>query len=538
MINRQDNRFLMAGWVIIALATVLRLLYASAFSIVPDEAYYWQWSRHLALGYHDHPPMIAWIIHLSTTLFGHHAFAVRLPAVLCLFIASAYVLLFSHRWFSPRAAMMSALLTQSILAFNAGGIIATPDSPLIAAWAGASYHIARAYDQGKGHQWLLGGLWFGLGMLSKYTIGILAPLVFFFGLFHVSSRQQLRRMWPYAGFLMGCLMFLPVIVWNVENGWSTFRHAAYQSGVNTESGLHLTYLLEYIGSQIGLLSPVVFLLLLITWFLPFTDQYREKRWILTYLFMTSFPVVAFFGLLSTQTRVEGNWPGPAYLTAAVLLCGLVDMAYASPQKGVAPILAKKLWPWAVGSAYVLTGLILLHVLWPVIPVPVKMDRIAKETLGWKTLAHQTQHIQQSMPNPEKTFIFSQSYQTSSELAFYVPGNPRTVSINRWRRPNAYEYWWKDHDLLGWDAVGVCSARLRNTDRLKEIFEFVAPPDRFDVYRNSVLNMDRSSEPPVASYYLYRAFGFKGGIAWRPRGESDIRANDTGSEGLRVGGEKQ
>ena len=538
MINRQDNRFLMAGWVIITLATVFRLLYASAFSIVPDEAYYWQWSRYLALGYHDHPPMIAWIIHLSTTLFGHHAFAVRLPSVLCLFIASVYVLLFARQWFGPRAAMMAVLLTQSILAFNAGGIIATPDSPLIAAWAGASYHIARAYDEGKGQQWLLGGLWFGLGMLSKYTIGILAPLVFIFGLLHVSSRQQLRRIWPYAGFLVGCLMFLPVIIWNIENGWSTFRHAAYQSGVNNESGLHLIYLLEYIGSQIGLLSPVVFLLLLITWFLPFTKQYREKPWILTYLFMTSFPVVAFFAFLSTQTRVEGNWPGPAYLTAAVLMGGLVDGAYTNKKEGMAHLLSIKLWPWAVGTSYVLSGLILLHVLWPVIPVPVKIDRIAKETLGWEALAHQTDRLQQSMPNPEKTFLFSQSYQTASELAFYAPGNPRTVCINRWRRPNAYEYWWKDDDLLGWDAVGVCSARLRNTDRLKEIFEFVAPPERFDVHRTSVLNMDRSGEPPVTSYYLYRAFGFKGGIAWRPRGGSDIRGNNTGSEGLRVRGDKQ
>jgi 4-amino-4-deoxy-L-arabinose transferase-like glycosyltransferase len=522
MIKGQDNRFLRTGWLIILVAAALRMFIASAFSIVPDEAYYWQWSRHLALGYHDHPPMIAWIIHMSTALFGHHEFAVRLPSILCLTVASAYVLLFAHRWFSARAAMLSTVLIQSILAFNAGAIIATPDSPLMAAWAGASYHIARAYDNGKWHQWLLGGVWFGVGMLSKYTMGILAPLVFLFGLLHASPRQQLRRVWPYVGLLTGCLMFLPVIFWNAENGWSTFRHAAYQSGVTQDAGLHLLSLLEFVGSQAGLLSPVVFLLLLASWFLPFTKPYRKGPWILNYLFMTSFPVVAFFALLSTRTWVEGNWPGPAYLTAVVLMCAFVDRAFAAEKNATVHPFLKKLWPWAVGTSCIFTGVILLHVLWPVIPVSVNIDRIAKETLGWKALAQKAAEAQQSMPNPENTFLFSQSYQTASELAFYAPGNPRTVCINQWWRPNAYEYWWKDTDLLGRNAVGVCSARLRNTDRLKEIFEFVSPPERFEVHRASVPNMDRSGEPPVSAYFIYRAFGFKGGIAWIPPDPSDIR----------------
>ena len=522
MINGQDHRFLRTGWLIILVATVLRVLFAGAFSIVPDEAYYWQWSRHLALGYHDHPPMIAWLIHLSTALLGHREVAVRLPSILCITIASVYVLLFARRWFSARTAMLSAVLTQSILAFNAGAIIATPDSPLMAAWAGAAYHIARAYDEGKWHQWLLGGIWFGAGMLSKYTMLILAPLVFLYGLLHASPRQQLRRAWPYAGFLAGCLMFLPVILWNTENGWSTFRHAAYQSGVNRDAGLHLLSLLEFIGSQAGLLSPVVFALLLTTWFLPLTKPYRSGPWILNYLFMTSFPVVAFFALLSAHTRVEGNWPGPAYLTAAVLMCAFVDRSLAAEKNGSGRSFPKKLWPWAVGTSYLITGVILLQVLWPVIPIPVQMDRIAKETLGWEALAQRAAEVRQSMPDPENTFLFSQSYQTASELAFYVPGNPATVCINRWRRPNAYQYWWKDADLRGRNAVGICSARERNTDRLKEIFEFVSPPERFEVHRHNILNPDRTGEGPVSAYFIYRAFGFKGGIEWIPPDPMDIR----------------
>ena len=165
---------------------------------------------------------------------------------------------------------------------------------------------------------------------------------------------------------------------------------------------------------------------------------------------------------------------------------------------------------------------MLHVVWPIIPVSVKLDRIAKETLGWQTLARQIDELQQSMPNPQKTFIFSQSYQIASELAFYIPDHPRTVSINRWRRPNAYEYWWQDNDLKGWDAVGICTARSRNTHRLKQIFTRVMPPERIEIKRTSLLGMDRSKDPPVSEYYLYRAFGFKGGIPWQPPERGDVR----------------
>jgi 4-amino-4-deoxy-L-arabinose transferase-like glycosyltransferase len=522
MIYGQSHRYLRTGWLIIAAATCLRMLYAGSFAIVPDEAYYWQWSRYLALGYHDHPPMIAWLIYLSTTLFGHHEMAVRLPSVLCFATASVYMFLLAHRWFGARSAMLTVILTQSILAFNAGAIIATPDSPLMAAWAGAIYHIARAYEDGTWYQWILGGIWFGLGMLSKYTMAILAPLAFLVGLLHATPRKQLVRIWPYTGFLLGCLMFLPVIFWNIDHGWNTFRHTAYQGGVDQSTGLHLTYLLEFIGSQAGLLSPLVFLLLLCVWFQAFRLPLSQRPWIRVYLFMTSFPVVAVFALLSLHTRVEGNWPGPAYLSAAVWISAYIAQVTDSRKNRKIDRFSKKLWPGALGLSYLLTGVILLHVLWPVVPVSVKLDRVARETLGWKALAKQVSELHQTMPNPNKTFIFSQSYQTASELAFYIPGNPRTVSINRWRRPNTYEYWWKDANLLGQDAVGVSSTRRRNTDRLKEIFDVVMPPERIEIHRSSVPGMDRSEEPPVAVYYIYRAFGFKGGIQWIPPDASDIR----------------
>jgi 4-amino-4-deoxy-L-arabinose transferase-like glycosyltransferase len=511
------------SWLIIFAFALLKLFYSGTFPLVADEAYYWQWSRHLALGYHDHPPMLAWMISLATLFLGHSETAVRLPAVFSHTIAIVYLFLIAKRWMNARIAFYTVVLAQSILGFTAAGILATPDSPLIAGWAGAMYHIARGYDDGSSRHWLMGGAWFGVGMLGKYTMAIFPLLVLVPGLLYVKPRKQLTRLWPYAGLLLGILMFSPVLLWNIGNHWNTFRHVAHKGGVDQGWMLHSNYLVDFLASQAGLLSPLVFLLLLGIWFYPFGKSTEKEDWISKYLFFTSFPLVAVFTLLSLHTRVEGNWAAPGYLGAAILMTARIDALKQAASGPKPPSLPVRIWPWALVSSYLLTGLILVQVVWPIIPLPVKLDRIAKETEGWKRLGQSVHAMQQSMPHPEKTFVFALKYQTASELSFYTPGKPDTVAINRWTRPNAFEYWWNDADLVGWDAVGVGSASQKNTARLKQIFEHVSAPERLDIHRKKSLISVGADDAPVSAYFLYRAFGFKGGIKWMPKDMTDIRA---------------
>src|ERR1700744_1584751 len=77
-----------AAVAVIAL-TLFRLLATSHISLVPDEAYYWLWSRVPSAGYYDHPPMIAWWIWLSTKVAGDSLFAIRLLPVLSIAVTSA-----------------------------------------------------------------------------------------------------------------------------------------------------------------------------------------------------------------------------------------------------------------------------------------------------------------------------------------------------------------------------------------------------------------------------------------------------------------
>jgi 4-amino-4-deoxy-L-arabinose transferase-like glycosyltransferase len=518
MTSKPDQHYVKVAWLLICGCTLFRFFYTGTFFLVPDETYYWQWSRYISLGYHDHPPMIAWTIKLATLVVGQTERAVRLPAVLALAATSGYLFLAAKRWFGAKAGFFATLMSQSILGFNVAGILATPDGLQLAGWAGACYHVAVAYETNRPSEWLLGGAWFGFGMLSKLTMVMFPPLAFLFGILHPPYRRRLGGIWPYAGILLGLLLFIPVIVWNIDNGWNTLRHLAYKGGADEQITFQLRYLDDYIGSQVVLLSPVVFVLLMLTWFVPLKKSNADRHWALTYFFFTSFPVVAGFAVLSLNTHVEGNWAASGYFGAVVIVAAVVSI-----RKGKRRI-TDKLWPWAVGTSYFLTLLVLLQLAWPLLPIPIRLDRLAAETTGWDVLGKNIHSLWQTMPDPEKTFIFGLRYQDASTLAFYTPGRPKTVSINRWKRPNAYDYWWNDASLIGKDAVGISANSPEHLERLRRIFKTVAPVKRIVIYRHAPF-WQRKREPPLSEYLIYRAWEFKGCHRWTPRNADDLRAGE-------------
>ncbi|MFZ5571899.1 MAG: glycosyltransferase family 39 protein [Thermodesulfobacteriota bacterium] len=525
MLSRKDLFHLYAGWGLIAAAAVFRLLYAGSFPLVADETNYWQWGRHLDWGYHDNAPMIGWAIRLATELLGHTETAVRLPSVAAMTVASIYLMLIALRWFSPVTAFHTALLSQGILEFNVGGLLATTDGLQAAGWAAASYHVARAFQENRWPQWLLGGFWFGFGLLSKYTMVLFLPGAFAYGLFSHRHRERLAGIRPYAGLMLGVVMFSPVIAWNIAHGWNSARHVAHLGGVDEAFQIHFKYFGEYLAGQAGLVSPLVFILILAAWRMAFRSpgNNAEDTWINRYLFWTSFPMFAGFALLSLHTRVYANWPGAAYLTASVMTAARFGgQVGGKSQEPPHRRFGRRLYPWAVGSAYCLTALLLIHVVTPILPVSKKIDRVAREIAGWDVLGRKAAETLQSMPRPDRTFLFGLRYQIASELAFYTPGNPETVAINKWNRPNVYDYWKQDEELLGWDAVGASESPDDHETKLNQVFERVEPPLEIIIHRDSPWTKDASREP-AQTFYLYRAYGFKGGLRWDPPDAADIRA---------------
>jgi 4-amino-4-deoxy-L-arabinose transferase-like glycosyltransferase len=504
---RTESKLTLAWGVILGL-TVVRIVYAGLFPLSADEAYYWQWSRYLDFGYHDHPPMVAWMIWLSTRLLGTHETAVRLPAIVALFGASAYLLELARRWYGEAVALSSVLLTQAMLLFNVGALIVTPDSFQALAWAGALYHVARGYEANQSRHWCLGGLWFGLGMLSKLSMAIFAPLVFIFGLLSPPHRQRLKGWRPYLGLCLGLLLMLPLVIWNLENDWRAFRHLAHQGGVSSAAWLDPRYLGDYLLSQLALLSPLVFFL-----FLALLVQSRRlwrdaaSAWIDRYLWTTAMPVFLLFALLSSHTRVEGNWPAFGYLGASILITARYHQ--------------RPIWRWALATAAAISLVVVIETIFPIIPLPSKVDRIAEELSDWRPVGQAIVELAKGM-NSGPPFIFAMNYQMASLVAFYTPGQPLTVAINKDKRPNTYDYWWTDEMLAGRDAIGVIAHGDMHEWRLSRFFETADPPQRVTLYDHR--RGWNGRRRPLTTLYLYRVCGFKGGHRWEPSSSDDIRTS--------------
>jgi undecaprenyl-diphosphatase len=156
-----------------------------------------------------------------------------------------------------------------------------------------------------------------------------------------------------------------------------------------------------------------------------------------------------------------------------------------------------------------------------LPVPVQWDRTAQETQGWDEMSQRVDQTLRTMQRPEQTFVFGLRYQFASELAFYMPGQPRTVCINRWSRPNVYDFWFDDQLLLGMDGVGIYEHKGMDAI-LRQVFKRVEPERELVQYRSSPW----FGREVIRKLYLVRCWGFKGGLRWLPKEAGDIRAGAT------------
>ena len=142
----------MAGsFVFLTLITAFRILALaiSATDLQVDEAQYWDWSREFAFGYFSKPPLIAWVIGLSTAVCQGGEACVRLPSPLFYFGTS---LCWSMHPAAGSMAPGPASSPRSGLALAPGvalsSAIMSTDVLLLFFWALGLYAFLRLRDGG------------------------------------------------------------------------------------------------------------------------------------------------------------------------------------------------------------------------------------------------------------------------------------------------------------------------------------------------------------------------------------------------------
>jgi len=201
----------------------LRLAAAAWTPLTFDEAYYWMWSKHLAGGYYDHPPMVALVIRLGTMLAGDTELGVRLVSILLALPMSWAIyettwVLFGGR----RVAATAAILLNVTLMAAVGTMIVTPDAPLLVASSFVLFGLAKVLESGRGAWWLAAGAAVGAALLSKYTALFFGPAILIWLVSVPKLRRWLISPWPYLGGLVSLLIFSPVVLWNADHHWVSF----------------------------------------------------------------------------------------------------------------------------------------------------------------------------------------------------------------------------------------------------------------------------------------------------------------------------
>lgn len=509
-----DAQWHTAAIAVLVLSFILRMLLLGRFQLAADEAYYWDWSRRLALGYYDQGPMIGYVIRLTTMLFGVNEFGVRFGVLAASTGATICAYLLARRIFSPMSGFLTVVMLVTTPLMHVGSLIATYDPLQVFFWALAVLFLERALfadrpvEQNRG--WTLAGIATGLGFLSKHTMLFLVPCLLLFLFTSPSHRGWLLRPQPYLAFLWVPLLYTGVTYWNYHHHWWTFRHLLFL--VKKTNGTPLRRLGDLIGSQALLIGPVVFLGGLIACGRTVSLNARTaggQR--CRFLACMGAPVLLLFCMMTMKSKVQANWPACAWLTPIVLWSGWLT-SWAGQRRASA-------WRAAGLAAFgVLFGLFLTAgVMIPGIRLGLGI-RIAPDKdqsnmlFGWRELAARVQQIR-DQEKGRRLFLVGNGYQYCALLAFYLPDHPETHDLlmhNRLNMYTAYNERLKDH--LGDDAIFIDDNESNDRD-LRAVFERVEWEPPFEQWRRDVYPM------PIRTVHIARCRNYRlwTGLKWADGG---------------------
>lgn len=474
--------FRLAAVFLLVLTGVRLVIMASGFpNLSGDEAHYWEWSRRLDWCYYSKPPGVAYLIRAGTLLFGNTELGVRFMAAPLSVLSSVVIYLLGTRLYDRKVGLTAAVLFQAVPLFSAFGIAMTPDTGLIFFWLLSLLFLHRAWSDGAPRDWLLLGCSLGLGLLFKYAIAFLYLPAALLLLTTAQGRQRLRTPWPYLALGLSLLFFLPVVVWNSQHNWVMFRHDLGHTNVREGLVFSLGSLLEFIGGQLGAVTPILCVLMLVL-----LIKHRRQD---PFCFWVTIPILAGFLLKSMQGKIQANWPLVAWLAGFISLANYLIHRYPAAGTHIKRLVV-------IGLIIPAVGTVLLHLPFLTLNIPLPPEANPfKKIIGWEQLGNEVTSLVDNMEPP--VFVFSDHYMTASSLAFYVEGQPQTYCVNLGRRMNQYDIWGGWEDLRGQNAVYVSENKM--PEKLAKAFARIEahPIDIHDYFGNT-----------IKTFMAYRCYDFK------------------------------
>ena len=300
----------------------LGLVLGSPLELYADEAQYWRWGDTLDWGYYSKPPLIAWVIHVSTGLFGDSEASVRLLAPV-LHAGAAFALwALARRMLGPSPALVAVAAYVFMPGIVLSSTVISTDGILFPFWSLGLYLLWRLREaEADWRHAILLGACIGFGFLAKY-----AMLYFVIGLALVTwtdrpTRHALLTRLGGLTALTALLVFTPHLLWNAANSFQTVSHTVDNANLGGEL-FHLDHLAKFLGDQMGVFGPVSFLALLAGLTMlrreRTPDEASRENWLTCFIL----PVLVIIAIQAVLSRAHANWAATAYPAGCVLIASV------------------------------------------------------------------------------------------------------------------------------------------------------------------------------------------------------------------------
>jgi hypothetical protein len=455
----------------------------SPLDLLPDEAQYWSWSRHLAFGYFSKPPVIAWLISATTALAGNEEWGVRLAAPLVHAATGVTVAFIGRALFNERVGFFSALLYATLPGVIFSGLIISTDVPLLFFWALALLAIWQLYTKPAWHWAILLGVAFGLGFLAKYAMAyILLGLLVFVAIGPRGAWSGAWR-WLLLSLIVALAVIAPNIVWNASHGWATVGHTAANANWS-QGGLHLGEALSFAAAQFGVFGPILLVALIVRLALWRRDPPDiAERFLLAF----AVPVLVLMILQSGASRAHANWAAVSYIAGTVLVVGWLERI--KQPWPVRASLVLQLVAFAVFTTYFAGS---IHY-----TLSKQLD-IFHQMRGWRSLAHQVERRLDTAPND--ITVAADDREVMAELDYYLRDRVFPLAIATGNGPPGNQYELENRITAENGKHVLLIARYPDRKDILGKFAESKMTDQWSMFAGQGRRRD---------YYIYDLSGFKG-----------------------------
>ncbi len=311
------------AWLVVLIIWILalRVLLVGTLPVLYKEAYFYEWSRNPALGYLEHPPMVAWIIALFSssaqgpaTVWELRAGALLIGAVTIALLWLCGWQLFRDRWI----ANWSLLIGLALPVLHIPGVVMLPDTPLLLFCLLFLVFAHRATESSSQIQWVLCGVLMGLALLSKLMAVLPLAATVVYLVVSPERRRWFRNPGPYLAAGACALVFLPFVIWNAQHRWATFSFQLWERHLD-EFGFSVGKIAEFAFEQLANTSVFLFLPLfacLLAYPSRLPHAWRSPY---RFLWLQAVTVLLFFLAVACVSETHPHWTLLAWPPAAICL---------------------------------------------------------------------------------------------------------------------------------------------------------------------------------------------------------------------------